>query len=238
MSASFLLTLDTVTHVAASVNGGKGTTEKPTVTLELALDPDAALVKIWGDINPLDPMNAGMGTTEGAAEWIEASADFLVALTTNPGKKELHVRVQDDVGNEATATASITLSGEGPPLPPEPEPEPTHPAAIPATGLPEPRVEPERRELVTTSTAGSISSSSVIVATTASAATGPAPIGSSSSVAVARVHRSQISTGVQNSVSVRVIPLRQPLAIGESAAAVERRDGETFIASLIELGIL
>lgn len=238
MTASFKLTLDTVTHVAAAINGGKAFTEKPTVTLELVLDPDAALVKIWGDINPLDPMNAGMGTTEAAAEWLEATDDWLIALTTNPGQKELHVRVQDDVGNEATASASITLSGEGPPIPPV-EPEPTHPQALPATGLPRPPREPERRHLVSVTTAGRIESSSLVAARQQSAAGLAARVTSDASVAVrASSIGPQITTSVETSVKARAPLASSSLGQLPSTATIGRRDGEAFIAMLIDLGIL
>lgn len=238
MTASFRLTLDTVTHVAAAINGGKGFTEKPTVTLELALDPDAALVKIWGDINPLDPMNAGMATTEAGAEWLEATADWLVALTTNPGLKELHVRVQDDVANEATASASITLSGEGPPVPPV-EPEPTHPQPLPASGGPEVVPEPERRHLISIGSVGKISSSSSVAASRVMA---PATIGRvtsmKSTMKIRRTDRSEITTSVVTSIAVRASAPASSLGRLPSAATVVRRDGGDFIASLVELGIL
>jgi hypothetical protein len=239
MTASFRLALDTVTHVAAAINGGKGFTEKPTVTLELALDPDAALVKIWGDINPLDPMNAGMATTEAGAEWLEATADWLIALTTNPGLKELHVRVQDDVGNEATANASITLSGEGPPVPPI-EPEPTHPQALPASGGPEVVPEPERRHLVSIGSVGKIASSSFIAASRVMAPVGiGAPVYSSNTVRIrAASSLSEITTHVETSVTARSAAPGSSLGAIPSSASIVRRDGEAFIAALIDLGVL
>jgi hypothetical protein len=238
VSASFRLTLDTVTHVEAAINGGKGATSKPTVTLELALDPDAALVKIWGAINPLDPMNAGMGTTEAAAEWLEATDDWLVALTTNPGAKELHVAVKDDVENEARASASILLEGEGPPVPPV-EPEPTHPAPLPATGGPEVVPEVERREVVTSSAAGRIKSSSLVAASRVLGPVGAGPIASaSSSVSSRRADRSQISTRVENSITATTPVPESSLGGLGATATIERRDGEAFVATLIDLGIL
>lgn len=238
MTASFKLTIDTVTHVGATINGGKGFTEKPTVTLELALDADAALVKIWGDINPLDPMNAGMGTIEADAEWLEASADWLVALTTNPALKELHVRVQDDVGNEATADASITLSGEGPPVPPV-EPEQTHPKPLPASGGPEVVPEPERRHLVSIGSVVEIASSSLVAASRVMAPAAIDQISSmKSTMKIRRADRSQITTSVENSVVALTPTGRSQLSQPASSAAVERRDGEAFIASILDLGIL
>jgi hypothetical protein len=238
MPASFTLTLDTQAHVEAAINGGKSTTSQTIVTLELALDPDAALVKIWGDLNPLDPMNAGMGTTEAAAEWLEPSADWLVALTTNPGGKELHVAVRDDVDNEARASAAIILEGEGPPVPPV-EPEPTHPEPLPARGGPEVVPRPERRELVSVSAVGGVSSTSVVVASRSLAPVGAGPIAAaSSSVSSRRSDRSQIATHVDTSVAARAPVPGSSFGRAESVATIERRDGESFIAALIELGIL
>lgn len=236
MSASFRLTLDTVTHVEAAINGGKGTTEKPTVTLELTLDPDAALVKIWGDINPLDPMDAGMGTTEAEAEWLEATDDWLVALTTNPGPKELHVRVQDDVGNEATASASIVLSGETPvePEPPLPEPLPVE------GGRPNVRPEPERRRLISIGSVGKIDSSSLVAASRVLAPVGiGAAIDSSNAVQVrAASSLAEVTTRVATSIVARAPVPGSSLGQLASTTTVGRRDGEAFIAMLIDLGVL
>lgn len=238
MSASFKLTLDTQADVEAAVNGGKGFTSKPTVTLELTLEPDAALVKIWGDVNPLDPMNAGMGTTEEEAEWLSPQEDWLVALTTNPGVKELHVAVRDDVDNEARTSASVILEGEGPPVPPV-EPEPTHPEALPASGGPEVVPKPLRRELISIGSVGKISSTARVATnrTLVPSSIGAAP-GSSSSVSSSRLDRSQVSTRVTTSISVTPPVPGSSLGPVPSAAMVRRRDGEAFIATLVDLGIL
>jgi hypothetical protein len=108
----FETVLDTATEVGVQINGGNSSTENDVVTLELELDADAIEVKIWGDINPLDPANSEFGEDEASAPWITASPSFLVALTTNPGKKQLAARVKDDVWNEATDSDSIFLGEE------------------------------------------------------------------------------------------------------------------------------
>jgi hypothetical protein len=112
MTSSFLLQLDTSTHVAAAINGGNSSTELEAVTLELDADADVIEMKVWGAINVLDPGAAGVAETEEAAEWQDFSPSLLVNLSPNPGPKTLHVRVRDDVWNEATAAASIVLGKE------------------------------------------------------------------------------------------------------------------------------
>lgn len=136
MSASFKLTLDTAAHVAAAINGGKPTTEVETVTLGLDGDADLIEMKVWGDINVLDPLAPGLSETEEGAEWQAFEPTLLLNLSQNPGPKTLHVRVKDDVWNEAVATASIVLGEEvAPPPTPKPPGWPTPP-----------RRRPERRQ--------------------------------------------------------------------------------------------
>jgi hypothetical protein len=147
MTASFKLTLDTEAHVAAQINHGNPTTEKERVTLELSGDPDLAEMKIWGDINLLDPGAEHIGETELDAEWQPYSEAFLLNLSANPGEKTLHVKVRDDVWNEATASASIRLGEEV--IPPPPPPRPTN---GPPTKPPRQRQRPERRSLRTSTT--------------------------------------------------------------------------------------
>jgi hypothetical protein len=238
VTASFKLTLDTVTHLTAAINGAKGTTENPTVTLELGLDPDAELVKVWGDINPLDPANSGFGETEEGAEWLPAASDFLVNLTTNPGGKALHVKVRDDVGNEAQAEASIVL-GDGT-TPPTPTPPPVHPAPLPANGPPEPEpVVHERRELVVQAPAGAVRDRARVEVLSPAR---PSPSGAAPSRAAISVMTiiagAQPLTRVETSTRVRVVGLRQGAESAETTARLERRDDPEFIAALEALGIL
>lgn len=138
MSSNFLLELDTATSVAASINGSNSSTDSVTVTLALDADPDVIEVKVWGDIDPTNPANADYAETLGAADWIEFEESFVVVLNPAPGQKTLHVRVRDDVWNEADAQDSIVLGGEI--TPPAPERPAQH---FPPTP-PRPRPEPER----------------------------------------------------------------------------------------------
>jgi hypothetical protein len=131
MTSSFVLTLDTVTHVAAQINHGAETTESSNVTFELELDADAAEIKVWGSIDPDSPLNTGLAETEGEASWMPATSSLLVALEAGQGPRVLHVRVRDDVLNEATASASIFVGESVTPPPPPPA------APIPG-GAPEP----------------------------------------------------------------------------------------------------
>jgi hypothetical protein len=135
MTSTFEVTLDTQTQVGVAINGNNSTTESDIVTLELAFEEDVIEVKIWGDINPLDPANSEFGETEETAPWIPVSPSFLVHLTTSEGQKRLNARVKDDVWNEATGSDTIVLGEEVIiPGPPTPSQQP-----LPLPGRPEPR---------------------------------------------------------------------------------------------------
>lgn len=146
-SADFRLTLDTQANVEARINGGNLTTERELVTLELSGDADLAEMKVWGDINVLDPGAEHIAETEEGAEWQPFAEDFLLNLSANPGEKHLHVKVRDDVWNEATATASIRLGEEVAPPPPVLRPSNGPPAKPPRK-----REQTERRSLRSTAT--------------------------------------------------------------------------------------
>lgn len=236
MTSSFKVVLDTTTHVGVEINGGNQNTKNTTVTLELTLDPDVELVKIWGSINPLDPANAGFGETEEGAVWLSPESSFLVNTTTNGGQKTLHVRVRDDVGNEATDAASINLQVEGEVPPPSPSPPP-----LPAGGLPEPRPAPEHHRVVSGSNAGRIRDhASSVRGRRLQRGIGARRIHSSHTIGSRSTSEpSQIATRVQSSVRARRagVPAVSRVTLG-GAASVERRDGPDFLAALEELGIL
>lgn len=234
MSSSFQLTLDTVTSLAAKINGGKAATLSSLVTLELDLDTDAVEVKIWGDINPLDPGNAGVGETEAGAEWLPAKASFPLALTTNPAPKHLHVRVRDDAWNEATADASIQL-GEEAPLP---VPRPQRPR--PAKGKPEPRPREHRRRLVSVVRAPAAQSRADLACNlNADGMQIPAPPTSTGIAVITKLDPVQVQTGVHTSTRSRLagIPPVYPAAPHASAVAT-KRDGPELIAILEALDII
>lgn len=235
MPSSFKVTLDTTTQLGVEINGGNSTTKNTTVTLELALDPDAVLVKVWGSINPLDPANAGFGETEEGAEWLPAESVFLVNTTTNGGQKTLHVRVQDDVGNEATDSASINLQVEGeiPPAPPSQAP-------LPAGGAPEPKPAPEHRRIVSGSYAGRIRDhASSVRSRRRQRGIGAGRIHSSHTIGSrAASEPSQITTRVQSSIRARRAAGTSVSRVRGGATSVRRRDGDDFLATIEELGIL
>jgi hypothetical protein len=146
VTAAFKLALDTATRVGAEINGGAESSAGSNVTLELTLDPDAIEIKVWGQIDPDSPLNTGLGVTEGEAAWMLATPSLLVALEEGEGPRQLHVRVKDDVWNEATATTSIFV-GDSTPLP-TPSPRPGGPPTR------RPRREIERRTITSRSRLG------------------------------------------------------------------------------------
>lgn len=156
MSASFRLSLDTVTHVTAAINGGKEETENVTVTLELELDSDCEKIKVWGDIDTDSETNTRFGADEELAPWIDPEEALLVQLAAGQGQRHLFVRVRDDVWNEATATAAIAV-GEGEVIIP-PTPEPT----LPPPGGGEPRRRQPVRRAVADESTFSVSSESLV----------------------------------------------------------------------------
>lgn len=240
MPGSFLVTLDRQTQIGVAINGGSGTTTNTTVTLDLDLDADAVLVKIWGDINPLDPANANYGETEATAPWIEADESFLVHLTTNPGAKNLSARVRDDVDNEAVGTDSIVLEVEGV----EPEPgRPPRQRPKPLPGPPEPpRPEPEIAEVIGSSSGVALATSATAGVQTVSRDRGVTlqvlPDLVQGRVATVRSEL-QLATSVQNYVTTAVKPGRGGgFGLGAAPGSVGKRDDPELLAVLLGAGEL
>lgn len=234
MPASFLVTLDRTTHIGLAINGGAGSTQLDTVTLELALDEDAVQVKIWGDINPLDPANSEYGETEADAPWITASPSFLVNLTTSPGSKNLSARVKDDVDNEAVATASIILGEEvAPPTPPTQRPKPV-------PGKPEPpRPEPEMREVLASSSGVALTTSATVSVRTASRSRG-VTTHSLTGLVQGRIATAPSEIEIATSVHpyTRTDVNRSTLVFRSADAGVGKRDDPAVIAALLAMGDL
>jgi hypothetical protein len=121
MASNFPLTLDTVTSVAASINEGAESTQSKLVTLGLSADPNVVQCKVWGDIDPENPANSDYGINVGDAPWIAYQESFQVVLDPlDEGVRTLHVRVRDDLDNEADASDSIILDTEAVVAPPAP----------------------------------------------------------------------------------------------------------------------
>lgn len=223
MSASFRLTLDTVTHVSAAINGGKEETENSTVTLELTLDPDCEKIKVWGDIDTDSETNLRFGVDEESALWITPEEALLVALDPGQGQRRLFVEVLDDVGNEASASAVIFV-GEGEVVIP-PAPAPTLP---PPGGGERPAPRTERRQLSDESTV-SVSSESLAHAAQIDEAEVIVESGAGANAAAAGV--SQVSFASSSAVAVAAV------SIGEvqtySGETVRKRPGDDLIAALL-----
>lgn len=224
MASFFELLLDTQTQLGVSINGGSANTLIDTVTLELAFDEDAIEVKIWGDINPLDPANEDYGETEEDAPWITVSPSFLVNVTTNPGQKRLSARVRDDVLNEEVATDTI-LFGEQTAVPVT-----QRPTLLP--GKPEPEPEPLEAEEVLVTSRIEITSSAQVGAFMALSDQGPDIGNGGSVVEVSTATASegfQIRTSVQSYITRDASP--STLTVGaDTAATIRRGDGPTIEA--------
>ncbi len=202
MSASIQLTLDTVTHLTAEINGGAESSSGSNVTLELGLDADALEVKVWGQIDPDSPLNTGLGVTEGEAAWVPATASFLVALEEGEGQRQLHARVRDDVWNEATATTSIFVGSPTPPPAPGPRPG----------GRPTPaRTVVERRAIASRS---SLLLSSRGAARAVAGHRGRAQVGSTATLGVSLSGTGSIGTSTAGAARVQV---RSAAAVGSEA---------------------
>ena len=133
MSANVVITLDTTgPELDAQINGGDPSTANETVTLTLAAEDAGGgdiEVKIWGSINPLDPLNADYAEAEGDALWHPFDDSWLVVLSAGDGPKVLNVKVRDEVLNETQANPSIVLGAYVPP----------EPVATPPPGYPSPK---------------------------------------------------------------------------------------------------
>lgn len=113
MASHVLVTLDT-TAPDLAVDATQDVGEPTLLTLALTADFDAAEVKVWGGIDPIDPLNGDYGESEGAATWIAYSASLQVRAAV--GGAPIYVRVRDDVYNES---AAILAFGTVPPPTPE-----------------------------------------------------------------------------------------------------------------------
>lgn len=226
MSASFRLALDTVARVAASINGGKESTERSVVSFEVDFEADTEAIKVWGDIDPDDPTNAAFGQTESAAPWIEPTAKMLVALEEGNGRRRLNVAVRDDVWNEGSATATIFVGEVTPP------PVPIAPA--PGGGRPErlPRPAPTTAHRVTSaSSIGFTTSAAVAVVGSGSAAIGAA---TSSAAVVGAPARSGLGVTASSAAAVKVTHgSMDPWTAGVEDFEIRKRPGDDLIAALL-----
>lgn len=232
MPDSFILTLDRQTQVGVAINGGSPQTDLDTVTLELALDDDAVQIKVWGDINPLDPANSEYGETEEDAPWITPSPSLLVNLTTNPGQKRLSARVRDDVDNEAVGSATILFGEEvvPPARPPSQRPKP-----VPGKPTP-PRPEPELREVRVRSAGVALTTSAAVAVRVASRHRGvtllasPALIRGRAGTSSSRI---QLSTSVQSYIKTDVKGTRR-IQIGAEPAVLAKSADPVLLALLLD----
>lgn len=100
--------------VAATINGGAATTSSQGVTVAISSSsPDAAQVKIYGDVDPA--ADANIQPLEANAAWISLASPHAVRLSDGDGAKTIRVKVRDDVDNPSgEATDAITLDTTAP----------------------------------------------------------------------------------------------------------------------------
>lgn len=132
MSATFTIQIDTTAPAVSTViNAGAPATDQSLVDLETTSDPDAYEMKVWGAIDPTDPINASYGETEEEADWIAFSVSVPVRLAPGGGAKRLYTKVRDDVNNvSAVASDDIPYFADpseagGMPVAPQPLPPAT-----------------------------------------------------------------------------------------------------------------
>lgn len=124
MAAHFNLTLDTTAPaLEVEINGGSPATEDTLVTLRvvatdaLTTTPPPA-IRIWGDIDPTDPINENYGETEeDAPPYFYVGENgvpefFMVRLLPGDGLKRLTVRARDEVLNTSAAISDTITIGE------------------------------------------------------------------------------------------------------------------------------
>lgn len=124
MSATFTIQVDTTAPaVSTEINAGDPSTDDTLVALATTSDADAYEMKVWGSIDPTDPItNGNYGETEGAAPWFSYDPSLMVRLAPGVGEKTLYVKVRDDVDNTSEAVSDSIQLGEAPVLEPEPVP--------------------------------------------------------------------------------------------------------------------
>lgn len=116
MATNFLLELDTTAPAGVTVSIDSGATYTTDVDVSVAIassSPDAAMVKIYGDVD--NAFDADIQTTEGASSWKTLSSPHAVRVSTGDGVKTVRVKVRDDVLNVSSeATDTITLDTSAP----------------------------------------------------------------------------------------------------------------------------
>jgi hypothetical protein len=99
--------LDTIPP-SLTVGGSQAAGNPSLLNLQLESD-DAVELRIWGEIDPTDPLNSRYAETEEAAEWFDFEEAPQVRLA--PGTSTVYVQVRDDVWNELPAQAlTLTVS--------------------------------------------------------------------------------------------------------------------------------
>lgn len=105
MSAHVVVTLDT-TAPDLTVDASQDVGDPTLLTFTLASDADVSQVRVWGGIDPIDPINSDYGETQGAATWIDYAEELVVRAAA--GGAPIYVQVRDDVWNESE---SVLASG-------------------------------------------------------------------------------------------------------------------------------
>lgn len=158
MASFFEVTLDT-TAPSLTIEVLQGN-EPGLLRVLLSTDAEAAEVRLWGSIDPTDPVtNAGYGEDEAGAQWLarEGAEELLVRVL--PGETDLHVQVRDEVWNQSEVADFGAAPPEAPPTPgPSQRPRP-------ASGVPE-KPTPVTRSIRIRESKFGIRSSSAVIRTT------------------------------------------------------------------------
>jgi hypothetical protein len=112
VASNFLLELDTTAPagVTVSIDSGAASTGTRDVSVAIASSsPDAAQVKIYGDVDDSFAPSQ-YRASEANAPWITLASPHAVRLSTGDGTKTIRVKVRDDVDNPSgEQTDTITL---------------------------------------------------------------------------------------------------------------------------------
>lgn len=100
MTSFFEVMLDTQATLGLEFEAGP---QPNTIIIKLAADADTIEAKLWGSIDPTDPItNGNYSETQGGAEWFEFDDELLVRVVGGEGQKTFSVQVRDDVWNESS----------------------------------------------------------------------------------------------------------------------------------------
>lgn len=104
------ITLDTIApaNPTVSIDGGANYATQQLVTLSIGTtDPITTgyQIKVWGDVD--DAYDTNVKTTELLSSWVSFNNSKQVKLSKNDGRKNIYIKIRDDVHNESSIVSDF-----------------------------------------------------------------------------------------------------------------------------------